>query len=355
MARRHRDCALHPGREVGERYSPRVDLRPRGDKAREVAGRLASAIRTRWPSVAGIFDGGVTAASLIVHMARGRRAGLVLLYHRIAPSAGDPSTELVPAVSVSTFRRQMRWLRRFFRVVPARELPAAIAERRAWQGFPIAVTFDDESPEHVAWTLPILRENQVTATFFLTGACLNGPQSTWWELLQGAVDADLPVHRLLGDGDVHTQANRVKEIQPEQRDEFVRALKRMGATAPNRAMTAEELIEIAAEHDVGFHTLRHDYLSVLPPDDVDRALQEGRETLENAIGRPLDLIAYPHGGARRREAVAARRAGYRLGFTTAAVAWAPTLDPLRIGRIEVREERVGSLARRLAAALARTA
>jgi peptidoglycan/xylan/chitin deacetylase (PgdA/CDA1 family) len=119
-------------------------------------------------------------------------------------------------------------------------------------------------------------------------------------------------------------------------------------------MTPDELIAVAAEHDVGFHTRRHDFLPVLPPQDLELALSEGRETLEEALGRRIDQIAYPHGGAGRREALAARRAGYRLGFTTAPRGWGPTMDPLRIGRIEVGEERVGSLARRLAGVLARS-
>jgi peptidoglycan/xylan/chitin deacetylase (PgdA/CDA1 family) len=319
-----------------------------------VAGRLAAAIRTRWPSIPDILDAFRAASTLIAQMARRRRGGVVLLYHRIAPTPGDPSIELVPAVSVSTFRRQMRWLPVFFRAVPARTLPAAVAERRVWQRFPIAVTFDDENREHVDCALPVLRETKVSATFFLTGLCLDGPQATWWELLQGAVDADLPLDRLLGGGDIHSRAERVKMMQPEQRDGLVRALEHMGARTPSRAMTPNELLAVAAEHDVGFHTRRHDFLPVLPPQDLERALKEGREALEEALGRRTDLIAYPHGGAGRREAVAARRAGYRLGFTTAPRGWSPTMDPLRIGRIEVGVERVGSLARRLAGVLART-
>jgi peptidoglycan/xylan/chitin deacetylase (PgdA/CDA1 family) len=287
-------------------------------------------------------------------MVRRRQGGIVVIYHRIAPSAGDPARELVPAVSVSTFGRHMRWLRLFFRAVPAGTLPAAVRERRAWQRFPIAVTFDDENPEHFYWALPVLRRTKVNATFFLTGLCLDGPRSTWWELLQGAVDTDLPLDGLVGGGDIHTRAERVKVMQPEQRNELVRALERMGANAPNRAMTPQELIAVATEHDVGFHTLRHDFLPVLPPQDLSRVLLEGREALEEALGRPLDLIAYPHGGAGRREASAARRAGYRLGFTTKPTGWSPTMDPMLIGRIEVGEERVGALARRLADVLVGT-
>ena len=309
---------------------------------------LTSAKRRRALSIPDVLDTFHATRILIGQMARRRRVGIVLLYHRVAPSAGDPSTELVPAVSASTFRRQLRWLRRFFRVVPAATLPAAIAERRAWQRIPIAVTFDDESPDHVESALPILREARVRATFFFTGVCLHGPRATWWELLQGAMDAELPLDRLLGDGDIHTRAERIKRMKPNERNALVSALTRVGARAPKSAMTSEELLAVAAEHDVGFHTLRHDFLPALPAPDVNRALREGRETLEQAVGRRLDLIAYPHGGAGRRVAAAARRADYRLGFTSAETAWSPSMDPLRIGRIEVEEESVGYLARRLA-------
>ena len=315
---------------------------------------MAGRPRTRRRSISDGLDAFRAAVILIGQMARRRQAGVVLLYHRIAPTAGNPSTELVPAVSVSTFRRQMRWLRLFFRAVPAGTLPAAVAERRIWQRFPIAVTFDDENPEHVHWALPVLRQTHVGATFFLTGLCLDGPQSAWWDLLQGAVDADLPLDRLLGGGDIHSRAERVKMMQPEDREGLVRDLERMGARAPSRAMKPEELIALATEQDVGFHTLRHDFLPVLPAQDLERALNEGRETLEEALSRRIDLLAYPHGGAGQREAVAARRAGYRLGFTTAPRGWLPTMDPLRIGRVEVGEERVGSVARRLADVLVRT-
>ena len=316
--------------------------------------RLTSAIRARWPSASDILDAFRAGLTLIDQMARRRQVGVVLLYHRIAHSPGDPSTELVPAVSALSFKGQMRWLRLLFRAVPAASFPAAVDQRRFWQRFPISVTFDDEVPEHCEWALPVLRETGVGATFFLTGLCVDAPRATWWELLQGAVNADLPLDPLVGPGDVHSRAERVKMMQPQERDGVVRALERMGARASNGALTRDQLIAIATEQEVGFHTRRHDFLPVLPSRDLTRALHEGRETLEDALGRRLDLIAYPHGGAGRREALAASRAGYRLGFTTSQKGWSPGMDPLRIGRIEVREESPGSLARRLARVLART-
>ena len=317
--------------------------------------RLTSAIGGRWAATLDMLDALIAGCLLIGQMARRRRLGLVLLYHRIAPSAGDPDAELVPAVSASTFRRQMRWLPLFFRVVPARELPTAITiGRRAWHRVPIAVTFDDESPDHVESALPILAQARVRATFFFTGLCLDGPRATWWELLQGATDAEMALDRLLGEGDIHARADRVKMMKPHERDAVISELERIGVKGSMRSMTSEELLATAAEHDVGFHTLRHDFLPALSTPDLNRAMIEGRETLEHAVGRRLDLISYPHGGTGRRVAAAARRAGYRLGFTTAETAWAPTMDPLQIGRIEVEEESVGSLVRRLATILVST-
>ena len=52
------------------------------------------------------------------------------------------------------------------------------------------------------------------------------------------------------------------------------------------------------------------------------------------VGRPLDLLAYPHGAAGAREARAAEQAGFSLAFTTRWTPCEPETEPLLVGRIE---------------------
>ena len=162
----------------------------------------------------------------------------------------------------------------------------------------------------------------------------------WWEVLQAAAERALAA-------DLHDRAERLKRMAPEERDRTVRELEAQGAAPAEAGMTHDEVSTLAAEHDIGFHTRRHDFLPELDDDALDRALRDGREELEALIGRRLDLLAYPHGGAGEREAWAARNAGFRLAFTTQAAACNPHTDPLLVGRAEIGEVRLGSFLRQL--------
>lgn len=294
-------------------------------------------------------------AVLLARRAGRRRVGLVLVYHRVEPIAGSPPSRLTAPVAVADFRAQLEWLRRHYRIVPAREIRSAAAARRRWQRFPVALTFDDDSPTHARWSAPALRAAGVRATFFLSGAALDEPVVTWWDRLQAAVDARLPVGALLPGDDIHAQAEALKRRAPGERAAVEAALGRLGAQPEGIRMPAAEVAALASEHDVGFHTLRHDFLPALSDEELEAALTEGRARLEALCGRPLDLIAYPHGGAGPREAQAARAAGFDAGFTTVAAPCRPETDPFLVGRADLAPAPLGAFALRLERTFARRA
>src|SRR5437762_2220702 len=83
-------------------------------------------------------------ALLVCWLARmsSSRAGVALVYHRVGGRGGDPNVEILAAVSSSAFGRQLRHLRRHYRVVPAAELLDAVRSRRRGERFPVSITFD---------------------------------------------------------------------------------------------------------------------------------------------------------------------------------------------------------------------
>src|SRR3954454_1168302 len=99
--------------------------------------------------------------------ASGRKAGLALLYHRIEPRSGDPTTEFSPPVSCSAFADQLEHVSRRYRMVRAGELPEAVRRRRRGERLPVAITFDDDLPTHRRWALEGLQRAGLTGTFFL--------------------------------------------------------------------------------------------------------------------------------------------------------------------------------------------
>jgi peptidoglycan/xylan/chitin deacetylase (PgdA/CDA1 family) len=247
----------------------------------------------------------------------GRRAGVVLVYHRLAEHAGDPSRELVPPHAIARFEAHVLHLRAAYRLVRAEELVEAVLERRRWQRFPVAITFDDDLGSHVRLAAPLLRRLGAPATFFLCGASLDKPYAFWWERLQRAFDEGVPLP-VAGQG-IHEIAGRVESMSVEERDRVEEWLVARTEDMPEDAgLRLEDVYELVdARLDLGFHTLRHHRLT----------------ELDDAVLRHA-LIAYPHGKADGRVAHAAGAAGFHRGFSGRHEPVVPSSDPLLLGRVE---------------------
>jgi peptidoglycan/xylan/chitin deacetylase (PgdA/CDA1 family) len=288
------------------------------------------------------------------------RAGVAIVYHRVGGSGGDDSREILAAVSTAVFERQLRHVQRHYRVVQAAELLEAVRSRRRRERFPVAITFDDDLASHVRDALPALRRAGISATFFLTGASLDGPHSFWWEDLQRAIDDELMAPDGLPHVDVGAALERspraildlagaIVRLPPGQRGEVGVALREtVGPPSADNGLRSHDVRALAeAGCTVGFHTLRHDALPGLSDTGLEQAFRDGRDALAAAAAAPIDLLAYPHGKADARVAEAARAAGFALGFTTARGAVTADTDPLRIPRT-VADLSAGALALRLA-------
>jgi peptidoglycan/xylan/chitin deacetylase (PgdA/CDA1 family) len=285
----------------------------------------------------------------------GEQAGLVLLYHRVDRRPGDLERELVPAVARDAFAAQLAWVARHYRPVDAREILDAVRGRRRLDRFPVAITFDDDSPTYLRDAVPALRKEGLRATFFVCGASLEKPFAFWWERLQAAADAGLPIGQVLPGENLHAVGAAVERMKPDERDAVAAALEELGARPRDVGLDAPGLAALAREHDIGWHTLRHHPVSGLDDERLRAAMHNGRDEVERIAGAPLEAIAYPHGAAGPREALAARAAGLRLGFVTRPVACTPDTDPLLIGRAEIGHAPLGVFAVRLERALGRRA
>lgn len=195
--------------------------------------------------------------------AAGRAPVMVLFYHRIADDRANDWT-----CPFAVFQRQMHWIKRHFDVVSLGE-----AQRRLRQGNhrpAVSITFDDGYADNCARALPLLIEERIPCTYFVS-------------------------------------LRHVAEGVPFEHD-----VDRGQAFAPN---SIEQLRKLAASGvEIGAHTRTHADLGVL--DDADRLYDEivtaGRE-LQDAIDSPVRYFAFPYGQRGNLSARAfaiAREAGY---------------------------------------------
>lgn len=87
--------------------------------------------------------------------------------------------------------------------------------------------------------------------------------------------------------------------------------------------------------EIGAHGLTHARLDALGDAALSAELSQSRSRLEDAIGRPVTVMTWPHGAASRRTAAAAKSAGFLRAASSLYGLNDPQRDPLLLRRVEI--------------------
>lgn len=273
------------------------------------------------PILSAVFPGGLTAKLP------------VLIWHRVLP---EPDPLFPEEMHAERFDRTIGWLSRHFRVLPLGE---AVARMRTGQlpARALAITFDDGYADNLHVAHPILRKHGVSATFFIATGFLNGGRM-WNDTIieairrwQGeACDAGQLGQYRLDSISARRQAidailGRAKYLEFTERSRFVDEFaRRCGAPLPdNLMMTSDEVRALAAGgQEIGAHTRLHPILARLPADQARSEILDGRAELEDMLGSPVRLFAYPNGRPGQdytaEHVHMVREAGFDAAVSTAA-------------------------------------
>jgi peptidoglycan/xylan/chitin deacetylase (PgdA/CDA1 family) len=197
--------------------------------------------------------------------ARGRAPINVVAYHRIADKQVTPWT-----TTNDVFRRQVAWLKRHFDLVSLAEAQRRVASR-ANKTPTVSITFDDGYADNCDQALPLLLDQKIPFTYFVTSrAALNG--------------------------------------EPFEHD-----LKLGLRLAPN---TPQQLRDLAAAGvEIGAHTQTHANLAgVHNRQQLYNEVIGAREDLQAALGCPVRYFAFPfgqHANLSREAFALAAAAGYK--------------------------------------------
>ncbi len=270
----------------------------------------------------------------------------VLIFHRVL-SQPDP---LLPGEPDTTeFRRQIRWLKRTFHVRTVKEAAAALFSGTLAPRT-VCVTFDDGYQDNVTNALPILQQEGVRATFFVTTGFMHGGMM-WNDRVIAAVrhwpDAAIDLRpQSLGIYDVarnrSTMLDRLlsdlKHLPFATRDELTRQLLRDSRAVAEALMMGPDGVRAlhAAGMEIGGHTHNHPILLNLADADARREIESNKRELESIIQQPLMTFAYPNGVPEKdfaeRDVALVRALGYRYAVTTAAGVAGAGTDPFRMPR-----------------------
>jgi peptidoglycan/xylan/chitin deacetylase (PgdA/CDA1 family) len=80
-------------------------------------------------------------------------------------------------------------------------------------------------------------------------------------------------------------------------------------------LRAHDLQALAADFEIGGHTLSHVDLTKTPDSESRREIKEGKAELEQVVGSPVRSFCYPYGAYEKRHEAMARSAGFSYART----------------------------------------
>lgn len=110
----------------------------------------------------------------------------IVYYHHII----DKTDRRLHAVSIEDFRKQLKFLKSKFKIIPLSQAVKNYQDRKSLKG-KICISFDDGFASFYKNAFPILKEFKVPATVFLISNCFNNNDIMWrtkLEIIKGAVN-----------------------------------------------------------------------------------------------------------------------------------------------------------------------
>lgn len=264
---------------------------------------------------------------------RGRLS--ILIFHRVLPAKDELLPDLPDAAE---FERKMHWVRRWFDVLPLSKAIERLFDgslpRRA-----LSITFDDGYADNEQIAAPLLQRLGLSATFFVTtgflhGDCMwndrviEGIRATRRESLDPGVQglSALPLDSLQARRDaIHRILGAIKHLEQGERDAAVaRIVERCAAPPIADLMMREHQVRRLRElgMEVGAHTVTHPILARMAPEAARSEIDGGKRELEQIVGAPVRLFAYPNGVPVQDYTTAHVRMVRDAGFTAAvSTAW----------------------------------
>jgi len=264
------------------------------------------------------------------------QACLILGFHGITET---PPEYFSRGHALFNVRDQLRYLRRHLRRTSLEEIARAVSRGESPPAATFAVTFDDGFANNVTLAMPMLRELDIAATFFMPSGLVGSSQDLWVstlrELVRGwrgvaipEVPGLWPPLAAADEGSRYAAYFTMKEVlknQDGRRQEILDQLAREGGgyvrpPEQDRVVGLDLMRRMIQEpFAVGAHSRTHPILSALDPEKARAEIDGSRKDLERMLGRPVLDFAYPNGRYTDFNDTTCRlvtEAGYRCAVTT---------------------------------------
>src|SRR5258708_7941682 len=256
---------------------------------------------------------------------RGQRL-IILTYHRAA--GGD-------------LRRHLLYLRRHYRMLHLEEALKELytapldGKQRRDRRLPLVLTFDDGYHDNYTHGFALAQQLRVPFTIFLIPGYIESREPFWW--LAG-------IHLVCHAQAIDTHLHSARSVA--EREAFLVTI-RQALAVPSSVPLEEEVqpltwsqvreMAVSGWASFGAHTMHHPILANLSdPAEVHREVTECRTVLEQHLGHPTRIFAYPVGKPEHIGEVGLKSvqdAGYAWAVTTLYGTNSSQSDPHQLRRV----------------------
>jgi peptidoglycan/xylan/chitin deacetylase (PgdA/CDA1 family) len=284
------------------------------------------------------------------------RGAVILMYHAV-PGADtavwhDPRYIIPP----ESFDTQMRFLRRYRKVIPYRSLVEILESGENPPAGTAIITFDDGYRDILETVAPIMARYRLPAIMFLPTGCISRGDS-WNDRLYTcfrtatagelhfppAISEPMPISNPEQRAHAYEVISAyMTTVLPDKRDRLLRSLLRRlnpSESAPRLIMNWDEVRQLINEYplfDLGAHTVEHLDLTVQEPAVICYELRRCITDFRRQVGWRPEHFAFPY----NRSNALARQFVKEYGFRSAVCSGADPLvtsetDLFGLPRIEV--------------------
>jgi peptidoglycan/xylan/chitin deacetylase (PgdA/CDA1 family) len=280
-----------------------------------------------------------------------RKNGLYCFnYHRIGDCTLTPFDPNLYSCTVSQFKKQLKFIKKNFQVITLEEAILLADNKLPLDKRYALITFDDGYVDNYEEAYPILKEEEISAVFFIPTDYVDSNIIPWWDEIAWMLkNTSKKAFSFADKNTVYLNSsildkvirNFLTEIKLDSRsmDEKILELKaklgceyKVNSKDKSLFVSWQQIKEMkSGGMTIGSHTCSHRILTHIDKENQLLELEQSKQCLEQYLGCNIDSIAYPVGQSNTfNQAICAmaQQLGYKIGFS-----FTNTVNDLPLGNV----------------------